>query len=64
MWDLGIGVIIGIYLGTYYDFRPVLESLMKWATTRLPPARLPPDRNKILPANQSLFAFFLTPKEK
>ena len=50
MWDLVVGVVVGIYLGTYYDFRPSLETLMKWGTEHLPAARTPPA------APQSLFS--------
>ena len=65
MWDLGLGVIIGIYLGTYYDFRPFLESLMKWGTDRLPLERpASRSRKEATPANQSIFASFLTPEKK
>ena len=68
MWDLGIGVIIGIYLGTYYDFRPILESLMKWGADRLPPERNAKQSLKeSTPAESlrgSIFASFLTPEKK
>ena len=70
MWDLGIGVIIGIYLGTYYDFRPMLESLMKWGADRLPPERTAKQSlTESTPANHglargSIFASFLTPEKK
>jgi len=53
MWDLAIGIIIGIYLGTYYDFRPMLESLRKWGTEQLPPPRQPA-------STQSIFSALLT----
>jgi len=59
MWDFGIGVIIGIYLGTYYDFRPVLESLMKWGSDRLPPPR-----DKSLAPPSFLTSFFVSEKNK
>ena len=69
MWDLGMGVIIGIYLGTYYDFRPVLESIIKWGADCLPPERPATALEKVTPATHrfaeprrgSLFAYFLTP---
>ena len=70
MWDLGIGVIIGIYLGTYYNFRPILESIMKWGVDRLPPERTATARKAersleaATPAKQSIFASFLTPDKK
>ena len=59
MWDFGIGVIIGIYLGTYYDFRPVLESLTKWGSDRLPPPR-----DKSLPGPPSFLTSFFAAGEK
>ena len=54
MWEFGLGVIIGIYLGTYYDFRPILESFVKWGSDRLPPPRSKkspsPEQQSFLPA--------------
>jgi len=64
MWDFAIGVIIGIYLGTYYDFRPGLEILMKWGTGRLPPTRPPPTDSVPAPAPRSLFSFLPTSSEE
>ncbi len=58
MWDFAVGVILGIYLGTYYDFRPGLEILMKWGTGRLPPSR--PSPAVSAPAPRSLFSFLPT----
>lgn len=60
MWDFAVGVIIGIYLGTYYDFRPVLESLVKWGTERLPAPR----HSASGPATQSIFSSLLTSEKK
>ena len=59
MWDLGLGVIIGIYLGTYYDFRPVLELFMKWGADRLPPPR-----DKSITEQQSFLTSFFVPEKK
>ena len=39
MWDFVVGMVVGIYLGTYYDFRPSLEALLKWGTEHLPRSR-------------------------
>ncbi len=59
MWDFIIGVIIGIYLGTYYDFRPGLETLTKWGTEQLPPPR-PPSGSPPAPSTQSIFSALMT----
>ena len=56
MLTFAVGVIIGIYLGTYYDFRPVLETLMKWGTEQLPP---PEPRPAVLPSPRPSLYFRL-----
>ncbi len=51
MWSFGIGVMVGIYLGTYYDFHPFLKALEKWGLDRLPRKRreTPPARAGLAP---------------
>ncbi len=63
MLTFAVGVIIGIYLGTYYDFRPVLETLMKWGTEQLPPPRNESCVSSE-PATKSIFSALLTSSEK
>ena len=63
MLTFAVGVIIGIYLGTYYDFRPVLETLMKWGTEQLPPPRTAACGSSE-PATKSIFSALLTSSEK
>ncbi len=59
MWDFVVGMVVGIYLGTYYDFRPSLEALLKWGTEHLPRSRTPPPP----PAPQSLFSVLTASKK-
>ncbi len=33
------GLLIGIYLGSFYDFRPTINSVVKASSDRLPPKR-------------------------
>ena len=63
MLNFAVGVIIGIYLGTYYDFRPVLETLMKWGTEQLPPPRNASCVSSET-APKSIFSALLTSSEK
>ena len=58
MWDLVVGMVVGIYLGTYYDFRPSLEALLKWGTEHLPTPRTAPPA-----APQSLFSVLMASKK-
>ena len=60
MWEFGLGVIIGIYLGTYYDFRPILESFVKWGSDRLPPPR---NKKSPAPEQHSFLTSFFVPEK-
>ena len=59
MWDFAVGVILGIYLGTYYDFRPGLEILMKWGGGGGAPRPGPPPADSAA-ASRALFSFLPT----
>jgi len=61
MWEFGLGVIIGIYLGTYYDFRPILESFVNWGSDRLPPPRT---KKSTASEQQSFLMSFFVPGKK
>jgi hypothetical protein len=39
MWKLVIGFASGVYIGTYYDCKPIIEKLQKKLTEIQPPKK-------------------------
>lgn len=39
MWKIMIGIGIGIYIGTYYECKPIISKIVKVANENIPPQK-------------------------